>query len=92
MVEIEKSRNYFMNIKSKYILKKLFEYLHQIKLLNIIRYSSTLKNKLNISLDDYKKYAKIEIEIIPEENSRGRFISIPDENSYFYHIYFQTIN
>ena len=52
-----------INIKSKYIMKQIFQNLQKIKFLNIIRYNITIKNRLDITLDDYNKYTKTEIKI-----------------------------
>ena len=54
------------NIKSKYILKLIFELLQKNKLLRIIRYNKKLQKILYIDINNYKKeYCKIEIEITP---------------------------
>ena len=64
-------------IKSKYIVMRIFENLKQIKLLDIIHYNKKYQKLMNIKLKDYKnKFAKIEIEIIPKENTYGKFINI----------------
>ena len=65
------------NIKSKYILKLIFGLLQKNKLLRIIRYNKKLQKILNIDINNYKKECfKIEIEIIPIENTYGKFINI----------------
>ena len=81
------------NIKSKYILRKIFDNLSKKKLLEIIHYNRNIQNKLNISMKDFKEsseiYSSIEIEVIPAKDSYGKFINIPNEQeeSYF-KIYF----
>ena len=55
------------NIKSKYIIVKIFENVQTNIFLNLIRYNKTFQKRLNKNIDDYKDYAKIEIEIFPEE-------------------------
>ena len=51
-----------------------------------------IQNRLNITIDNYKKYrekfSQIEIEIIPIKNKNGRFINIKEEDESYYHIYF----
>ena len=79
--------NTLKKIKSKYILKQIFDNLKQNKSLNIIRYNKKLKQKLNKNLKDYiKEYLKIEIEIIPKENKYGKFINYNKNKES--HIYF----
>ena len=51
------------NLKSDYILKKLFGMIQKDKSLEIIRFNKKLKKKLNINIDDYKQCCKIEIEL-----------------------------
>ena len=52
---MENDKTIFKNIKSIYILKKIFSFLNQRKELNIIIYNKSLNKRLNISIDDYKK-------------------------------------
>ena len=73
------------NIKSKYIMKKIFKNLKTIKFLNIIRYNKTIKNRLDITLDDYKKYTEIEIKI--DTIGYGKFINRYEDMKNI-HIYF----
>ena len=61
------------NIKSKYILKHIFGNLDKKIQLEIIRYNKNIRDKLNINLNDYIEYPKIEIEIIPVENKNRLF-------------------
>ena len=78
---------YFNMVKSKYILKKLFDNLPRNKFLNILRYNKNLKNILNIGVNDYLDYLKIEIELIPFKNKCGPFFNEINKRS-LYHIYF----
>jgi len=83
----------FENIKSDFILKKIFAYIEKIKLLEIIKSNKKMKKRLNISIDNYKEYSQlyssIELELKPDENiQRGNFINIAIENMPYYHIYF----
>ena len=62
-------------IKSNFVLRKIFGNLKENSLLAIIKYNKKIQNKLNKNLDDYKNYRKTIIEIIPEENKYGNFIN-----------------
>ena len=89
---ISKSISFLNNLKSKYVLKQLFEYLNEVKFLNIIRYNKIIQNKLSLTLDDYKKGAKIELEIIPiEKKYNEAFINILSDNESCYHIYYNDV-
>ena len=82
--------SYIQNIKSKYILKKIFDNINKERVLKLINYNKNIQNKLEIGLNDYKnEFMKvIKIEIFIKNNIRkGKFINyIVDENKY--HIYF----
>ena len=69
-------RNLLINIKSKYILKQIFDNLKLNKTLNIIRNNKYLLDKLE---------KDIEIEI--KENESCEFINIKEECESFYHFY-----
>ena len=66
-------------------MKKISDNLNTIKLLHIIKYNKKIQNKFNKDLDDYEKYSKIEIEIIPSSFISGKFINIL--NKKYFHIY-----
>ena len=80
-----KSQNKFINIKSNFVLKKIFNHLDKNKALKIIRYNTNIKNRLNIDIEDYKS---ILIDIIPIPNKYGPFINIEEKNNKYFHIYF----
>ena len=52
--------------------------------LYIIKYNQSIKNRINISIKDYKEYSEIyssiEIEIKPVDNKYCKFININEEN------------
>ena len=76
--------NLLIKVKSKYILKEIFDNLKENKKLDIIRYNKKVRKNLNKNIKDYiKEYSKIEIEIIPIENEIGKFINI-NNNKYTY--------
>ena len=76
-----------VNIKSVFILKKIFESLNKMKALSIIKHNKATQKRLNISENDYKNYSKIEIEIIPSYISSDRFIKIKKGEESYFHIY-----
>ena len=78
----------FENIKSKYILKKIFNNISEKRALQIIKHNKKLQKRLGIELKDYKGISEIEIEIIPIKNETGKFINIDKKDDEFYHIYF----
>ena len=77
------------NIKSEYILKKVFANLSKYNLLAIIKYNKKVQNIFNIELKDYQEYSEIFspiiIEITPVENKYGIFINT--QNASYIHIY-----
>ena len=90
------SQNLLYKIKSRFILKKLFENIEKKKTLQITQFNKTLQDKLNIFLDDYKNISKIIIEIFPTQKSiiskskdGNVFINFfKEESKHQYHIYF----
>ena len=65
MDEISINTNLLENVNSKNIMKRIVNNLHLPILLKIIKYSKITQQKLDIGIDDYESYNKIEIEIIP---------------------------
>ena len=78
--ELLKQKNIIFNIRkirSKYVLKQIFEHLNQKIFLKIIKHNKNIQNILEINQNDYKKFCEIEIEIIPIEDKdyeEGLFI------------------
>ena len=91
-IKIIKSNINLGNIKSDYFLQKIYDIMNKKKSLELVKYNKKLKNRVNLSLKDYKKYSEtfssIEIEIIPKRNKYGKFISINKNEKSYYHIYF----
>ena len=88
-----KSKNKFKNIKSNYILRKVFNVIHKRISLEIIKYNINIQKRLNININNYKEfselYSSIELEIIPIQNQYGSFINIDkEEDKIYFHIYF----
>ena len=80
------------DIKSKFILKKIFDNLQYINLLKIINKNKKFQNKLSRDINDYKKYLQTEIEIIPTKEIFGDSIHKYINHTYdkfraYYHIY-----
>ena len=80
------------NIKSKYILSKIFDFISKKKKLEIVRYNKRIQKRLNLSIKDYfQEFSKIEIEIIPTKDKYGKFINIINKyDKEYYHIYFNV--
>ena len=80
------------NIKSRYILSKIYNNMTMKKKLEIVKYNKKIQNRINLSVNDYKEYSEtftpIEIEIIPVEDKCGQFININKNDKLYYHIYF----
>ena len=95
-IEINKIvlKDIFKNLKCDYFLQKLFNNLLKKKSLEIIKYNKNMKEKINISIEDYKEYSNIyssiEIELKPAKNKYGEFININKENEKYCHIYFNN--
>ena len=85
-----KSKNIFEKIKSKYIMKKVFDNLEQKILLNFIKYNNKIKKRIEINIYDYKLYSEIEIEIRTDYGEYGKFINYKKEDEKYYHIYFDN--
>ena len=86
------SKDIFKNLKNDYFLQKLFHNLLKKKSLDIIKYNKKIKERINISIKDYKEYSEIyssiEIEIKPVNNKFGNFINMNENDKKYYHIYF----
>ena len=44
------------NIKSRYILSKIYENMTKKKKLEIVKYNKRMQNRLNLDVKDYKQY------------------------------------
>ncbi len=91
--ECNQSKYNIENIKSNYFLHYLFNILSKNKQLEIIKYNKNIRNRLSITLNDYKEYSEkftpIEIDIIPIKTDYNIFIHpLNDEMKKYYHIYF----
>ena len=86
------SKDIFKNLKNDYFLQILFNHLLKKKSLDIIKYNKNIKDRINISIKDYKEYSEIYssigIEIKPANNQFRVFINFDGENEKYIHIYF----
>ena len=91
-LNIIKSKNKLMNIKSDYFIQILFNYIPKKVSLELIQYNINIQKRLNININNYKdfceKFSSIELEIVPIQNEYGAFINIKEENKKYFHIYF----
>ena len=87
------SKDIFKNLKNDYFLQKLFHNLLKKKSLNIIKYNKNIKDRINVSIKDYKEYSEIyssiEIELKLVKNNHDTFIDYHKDRKYF-HIYFNN--
>ena len=85
-----------MNIKSNFILQKIFRHKKKNKLLEFMKYNKKLQKRLNTNIKDYKEYSQlytfIEVELKLKDNKYGQFINVSQRDRYYYHIYFDDSN
>ena len=86
------SSNQLRNVKSHYIIQKLFEYMTERKSLETIRYNKSIQKRIDININHYKAFSEtktsIELDIIPMKDEYGEFININEEDKKYIHIYF----
>ena len=85
----------FNNIKSKYILSKIFKHLTKKKAFKIMNYNKAIQNRLDGDVKYYKKFSEtfstIEIEIIPKADIYGTFDFLKTESKNIHvYIYFNN--
>ena len=78
------------NIKSRYILSKIYDNMIKKKKLQIVKYNKRIQNRLNLDVKEYKEYSEIKIEIIPAKDEYGTFIILKKMINYII-IYFLMI-
>ena len=92
--EKTRAKNIFRKLKSDYFLQKLFNILLKNKSLDIIKYNKNIKDRIKISIKDYKEYSEIyssiEIEIKLAKGKYVKFININKDDEKYYHIYFNN--
>jgi len=85
------NNNLLRNVKSKYILMEIFKCLKKKKSLNVVRYNKEIQNRLEININDYIKFSKIEIEIVligGKYYFSFPFINVNKEDEQYFHVYF----
>ena len=94
---MEEGNKNFNLIKSKFILKKIFNNIQNNNILKIIKYNKNLQNRLGFGIDDYKEYGNIiiELELKPKRglyfsNLSNYFINSEKFDKTYYHIYFDN--
>ena len=55
-LNLNKRDNILNNIKSNYIMKQIFNLINQKRMLEIMKYSKKIMNRLDKSLNTYKEY------------------------------------
>ena len=82
----------FEKLRNDFIFEKIIMFMKRNKSLVIMKYNKKLQKRLNISINDYKEYSEIEIELKLAYGKYGEFINIPDKDKEYYHIYFDNSN
>ena len=83
------SNDKLKNIKSNFILSKIYGNLEKKKKLDIVKYNKKLQNRLNLNIKNYEECSSIKIEIIPTKDKYGRFINLSNKvDRLYYHIFF----
>ena len=90
--KINQTGHLYTNIKSAYILRKILDNIPKYQWLEIIKCNKKIKNRLNLSINDYIKFCQLNssiiIEIKPALNKYGKFINISNKEKEYFHIYF----
>ena len=74
-------------IRSQYILKRIFQNASEKTYLGLIKYNKKLQLKLGKTIDDYKKYNQIVIELIPNNHlisNNNIFINLENKKRHFF--------
>ena len=78
-------------VRSKYILKQILYHLNHFQLMQIVRYNKKLQKLYDLKIDNYKKESlRLEIEVYPVENGKGKFINIRKGHEPYFKIYFNN--
>ena len=84
------TKDFLDDIESVFFCKKIFTFITQKKTLEIIKCNKILQKKLDININDYKRYSElyssIELELIPSKNKFGNFINIDEFSKKYFHI------
>ena len=83
------NKNLCNQIRNKYILRNIFEFLREHRLLQIIQYNKYIQKRIDKGIIDYINYKKIIIELIPINiDYKNYFIYISEKEKPYFHIYF----
>jgi len=86
------SNNQLKNVKSRCVVRLIFEYMTERKYLEAIRYNKRIQKRIDININHYKVYfetkTSIELDIIPMKGKYGKFININEDDKNYFHIYF----
>ena len=89
--KLKKIKSKLENLKSNFILKKIFNILIKNKSLEVVKFNKNLQKRLNFSFNDYKEYSQlyssIELELKLADKECNKFINIPYDKEKYYHIY-----
>ena len=62
---MEKSQSLLLNIKSKYLLDIIFEYIYNYNLkYKLLKYNKKLQNKYDLNLNEYQKYYRLKLKFL----------------------------
>ena len=86
---MENNQSNLKNIKSKYILKQIIDNLQDKISLQLFKYSKEFQSRLELSLENYKEYCKVEVEIFPKNFSHiNKYFNPPNpDKTYFYQVF-----
>ena len=81
-----------LKIRSKYIIKRIFDNLMIKKSLLIMKINKKLQNKIDYSIKDYIEYNQIEIDLklIPDYSIERKIININNKDIPYVHIYYNN--
>ena len=63
-------------IRSNFVIKNIFKNIEQSLYLNLIKYNKRLQNRFGLSLQDYKIFNEIEIDIIPIQTTNKNYKAV----------------
>lgn len=81
----------YRKIQSDFVLCKIFSFIPEFLVLKINKYCKTTQKKLNITKNLYEECLKSIIEIIPYEDHHYKFINLEENNSNYFHFYYNCI-
>ena len=89
-----KSKNKLINMKSCYIMKKIFHNIQKRISLELVKYNINIQKRLNININNYKEfselYSSIKLEVTSIQKKYGSFIDIKKEDKKYFYIYYNN--